>query len=215
LRPCALYVCLCLLLPFAHPRRVVLLGDSHTGVAEENRDPFKLVTPLRNRRVETEWNSSLASTLTLQGTDRHFIENAITTRSAQSPLRLDRVEDCILKRWTLPKIRVTDPVLMNRYQLGSRKVFSWATDLHGSYNGRATSFHESEERQLCRRNHSKYSLLAALTSPPEWENGVESRRKKNMHCPVSRTLWRSITSFLEARYGRRSLSHKSISLNHS
>ena len=26
------------------------------------------------------------------------------------------------------------PVLMNRYQLGSCKVFSWATDLHGSYN---------------------------------------------------------------------------------
>jgi hypothetical protein len=40
-RPCALNVCLCLLLPFAHPRYVVLLSDSHTGVAENNRDPLK------------------------------------------------------------------------------------------------------------------------------------------------------------------------------
>src|ERR1700719_384248 len=90
-------------------------------------DTTQTVTPMRNRTIETEWNSSLASTLTLHGRIDISFSSTIATRSAQSPLHLDR-----------PKTARDSshcPVLMNRYQLGSCKVFSWATDLHGSYNG--------------------------------------------------------------------------------
>src|SRR5216683_7757773 len=38
--PSALHICLCLLLPLSHPRRIVLLRDLYASVAQKNQDAF-------------------------------------------------------------------------------------------------------------------------------------------------------------------------------
>jgi hypothetical protein len=53
-------------------------------------DTTQTVTPMRNRTIETEWNSSLASTLTLHERIDISFSSTIATRSAQSPLHPDR-----------------------------------------------------------------------------------------------------------------------------